>query len=187
MRSKNTIYSSLIVAFVLFASTLLLTACSTPEQAAPPETVSKPLDLEQTLLQNGYTKVQLKILGSAHLCMDININGVNGRFILDTGAGQTVVETDRQEKFKLSSEERGGTAAGAGGSHVKTLYSGNNTVIAGDSVTNNYSFLLMSMEHINGQFRKLGIEEVDGLLGSDFLLLNKAVIDYSKLTVYLKQ
>src|SRR6476469_603528 len=71
--------------------------------------------LGQFLTQRGYKSVPLQKYASGHLSTEVVINGVTGRFILDTGAGGTVVEEKRQSKFKMSSAPTSEKATGAGG------------------------------------------------------------------------
>lgn len=44
----------------------------------------------------------------------------------------------------------------------------------------------MNLDHVNNAFKKVGIAEIDGVIGADILIRGKAVIDYEKLILYLK-
>jgi len=48
--------------------------------------------------KNGYMKIPIRKLLTGHLVFNVVLNGVDGRFILDTGAGGTVVELKRKDK-----------------------------------------------------------------------------------------
>lgn len=45
----------------------------------------------------------------------------------------------------------------------------------------------MNLDHVNNAFKKVGIAEIDGVIGADILIRGKAVIDYEKLILYLKK
>ena len=50
-------------------------------------------------------------------------------------------------------------------------------------------FLLyvMNLNHVNNAFILMGLKEVDGVIGADILTSNKAIIDYTNLTLYMKK
>ena len=50
--------------------------------------------------QQGYTGIQMTKWISGHLHVDIQLNEVNGSFILDTGAGATVLEENKKSKYR---------------------------------------------------------------------------------------
>lgn len=47
--------------------------------------------------------------------MNVIINGVEGEFILDTGAGVIVIKTKRKDKFNLKTEKTENTGTGTEG------------------------------------------------------------------------
>jgi hypothetical protein len=50
----------------------------------------------------------------------------------------------------------------------------------GDLVINDYTTVLLDLSHVNGSYQQIGLKPVEGVLGSDILLLYNAVIDYEK-------
>ena len=52
--------------------------------------------------------------------------------------------------------------------------------------TRNDSLFLMDISYINAEFKKYRSQQVDGVLGTDFLEKHKAIIDYSRSALYLK-
>jgi len=44
----------------------------------------------------------------------------------------------------------------------------------------NYNAAVLDLSHVNESYEKLGIEPIDGVLGSDILCDYNAVIDYEK-------
>lgn len=162
---------------------LVMNSCSGKQRlSSSPRT----FDLGESLLQEGYAKIQLKKLISGHLQFSGEINSINGVFILDTGAGRTVIEEKQKEKFKLTAEALNGAAVGAGGANLAIQNSKNNSFVLGNLLLTNVELILMNLDHINGAFEQLGIEKVDGIIGADILTTQKAIIDYVNLIVYLK-
>ena len=45
----------------------------------------------------------------------------------------------------------------------------------------------MNLNHVNNAFILMGLKEVDGVIGADILTSNKAIIDYTNLTLYMKK
>ena len=59
------------------------------------------MKLDGFLKKQKYTRIKLKRLKSDHLALKASINGVKGRFILDTGASNTLVDDKHAKLFKL--------------------------------------------------------------------------------------
>jgi len=122
-----------------------------------------------------------------HLELDAEINGVKGRFILDTGASNSCVGLDLIERFKLISEESEVKAAGAGATDMETHKSGNNSLKIGKWKANECDLVLFDLTHVNTDLKQHDADEVDGIIGADILELGKAFIDYNKRALYLKK
>jgi hypothetical protein len=61
--------------------------------------------LKKLLSIKGYSKIKLDLTATNHFEIRAEINGIAGRFILDTGASNTCVGFDKIEYFKLTSKE----------------------------------------------------------------------------------
>jgi hypothetical protein len=166
----------------IYMLTLIL-CCSS---IAIAQTRDKNGDLGKFLGKNGYVAVQMQKLITGHLYVEATLNGVKGRFILDTGAGATVIETTRKDKFKMTAVESKDKATGAGSTGMMVQESGKNKISLGNYTYNNDTLRLMSLDHVNQALKSLGIEEMDGVIGADILTAGDAVIDYTKMVLYLK-
>jgi len=122
-----------------------------------------------------------------HLELDAEINGVKGRFILDTGASNSCVGLDLIEHFKLEAEESETKAAGAGAIDMETQQSKNNKLIIGKWETKKSHLVLFNLSHVNSALTQHDAEEVHGIIGADVLEKGKAIIDYKKKVLYLKK
>ena len=84
--------------------------------------------LEDFLKKKNYLKIKLTKIASNHLELKARINGVEGSFILDTGASNSCVGLDEIEYFNLDTEESETKAAGAGAIDMETKKSENNSL-----------------------------------------------------------
>ena len=140
------------------------------------------------MLEEGYESIKLaQMLGAGHLQLNATVNGVEGIFILDTGAGYTVMEAERMEKFGLIPETTEETATGAGGTNLKMQISQGNQLKLENLVIENTVLAMIDLSHVNNAFLAMGFETVDGVLGADILADYDAVIDYKGLRLYLRE
>jgi predicted aspartyl protease len=142
--------------------------------------------LSKILKSKGYVSHNLNISKkSGHLVTKASINGHTGRFIIDTGASATVVDRELYKEFKLETQymERAlGTASGS----LRPRISHGNTLELGEWADEDTTLLTMDMTYINEALKKERMHSVQGLLGADFLLYTKAIIDYQGKKIYLK-
>lgn len=143
--------------------------------------------LKKTLLKKKYVAIKLKRIVTNHLEVKGQINGVKGRFILDTGASNSCVGIDLQEYFKLEVQESEIKAAGAGAIGMETLESKKNSLLLGEWKINSFSLVLFDLSHVNSALEQHKAKSVHGIIGADILEKGKAVIDYKKKIVYLKK
>ena len=59
------------------------------------------MKLTSILKRKGYVQIKLKKINTNHFEIKAKLNGVNGRFILDTGASNSCIDITLAEKFKL--------------------------------------------------------------------------------------
>ena len=142
--------------------------------------------LKKFLKDKGYTRIKLVRTKTNHFEMDACINGVDGTFILDTGASSTCIGTDCAEKFRLISEASDIRAAGAGASNMLTEISRKNTVEIGNWSQKKIKLVLFDLTHVNQALVNHDAKPVNGIIGADILKRGKAVIDYEKKALYLK-
>lgn len=143
--------------------------------------------LKKFLLKKNYLEVPLVLTDTNHFEVMAKINGVTGRFILDTGASNTCVGFDKTDYFGLSSKESKIKAAGAGATDMETLISTKNTLEIGDWKREKLKIVLFDLVHVNEALLAHKAMPVDGIIGADVLIKARAVIDYKKRRVYLKE
>ncbi len=143
--------------------------------------------IQKILKKKKYVKIKLKRIETNHLELKAAINGVKGRFILDTGASNSCVALDLIAHFKLDAQESETKAAGAGATDMETQQSENNFLKIGDWKTKKFHLVLFNLSHVNTALVQHNAEEVHGIIGADILQKGKAFIDYNKNILYLKK
>lgn len=143
--------------------------------------------LKKVLRKKKYIKIKLRKIVTNHLELDAEINGIAGRFILDTGASNSCVNLDLIDHFKLISEVSDIKAAGAGATDMETQTSASNNLEIGKWKTQQCHLVLFDLTHVNTALTQHDAEEVHGIIGADILEKGKAFIDYDKKVLYLKK
>lgn len=143
--------------------------------------------LKKILRKKKYIRIKLKKIVTNHLELSAKINGVKGKFILDTGASNSCVGLNLIAHFKLATEESEIKAAGAGATDMETKKSENNTLEIGKWKTKHANLVLFDLVHVNKALTQHEATEVHGIIGADILEDGKAFIDYEKKTLYLRK
>ncbi|MCK0155616.1 retroviral-like aspartic protease family protein [Cellulophaga sp. F20128] len=146
----------------------------------------KDTSLTKFLAKKNYTKIKLKLTKTNHFEIKGKINGISGKFILDTGASNTCVGIDKVDFFKLTSKASEVKAAGAGATDMETQISTKNTIKIGAWKYKKLSIVVFDLTHVNQALLNHNALPVDGIIGADILKKTKAIIDYKKKCVYFK-
>ena len=143
--------------------------------------------LKKFLKGKNYIQVPLDLTATDHFEIIARINGITGRFILDTGASNTCVGLDKIEYFELVSKNSKIKAAGAGATNMETQISTKNSIEIGQWSQEKVKLVLFDLVHVNEALISHNAQPVDGVVGADVLKKGKAIIDYDKKCIYLKQ
>ena len=133
----------------------------------------------------GYISVTLKLLKTNHYLLKACINGVEGKFILDSGASSSCMCLSLESKFKIDSKKNKIKASSATSNMEDTRLSKNNTIKL-RKWRSTINLVSIDMTHINRVLSEKETESVDGIIGADVLKKSKAVIDYESNKLYLK-
>ena len=144
-----------------------------------------PETLNKFLKNKGYCSVNLIFLKTKHYLIEAKINGINGEFILDSGASNSCVCITKENKFKLESKKSKISASSATSEISETSISKKNLVSI-SKYENTIDLVTFDMSHINKTFNEKEIESVDGIIGADALKKSKAILDYKSNKLYLK-
>lgn len=142
--------------------------------------------LREFLLSKGYGRTRLFPTVTNHLEMTAKINGIEGSFILDTGASSSCIDFSFAEKFNLFSEDSEVLAAGAGATDMLTKLSRKNSISIQKWTYKKLDIVLFDMSHVNTALENHNASPIHGILGADILNKGNGVIDYQYNCLYLK-
>lgn len=115
-------------------------------------------------------------------------NGTNGNWVIDTGASKTVFDKNLAAYFLPGDEEAEDLhSAGINDEPIKTSIGYLKPFLIGTLEVAEMKVAILDMSHINELYSKVTKLKICGLIGSDFLLKHKAVINYRKSTLELRK
>ncbi|MFO7744045.1 MAG: retropepsin-like aspartic protease [Psychroflexus sp.] len=142
--------------------------------------------LKSFLKEKNYKALKMSSTETNHYECKVTINGVEGSFIIDTGASSSCIDFTYAHHFNLFSEDSNIKAAGAGATNMLTRASTNNKVAIGKWTKKKVDLILFDLSHVNKALSDHDAELVHGIIGADILKRGKAVIDYKTDYLYLK-
>ena len=137
--------------------------------------------------------VPLKILkiqnDGVHLLINAKLNGKIARLVVDTGASRTVLDKNRIQRFvkKKKFKKHEAVSTGLGTNSMESHIVNIKKFEIGKNNFGNFEFVLLDLSHVNNSYLQIGMKKIDGVLGGDILEKHKAVIDYEKKKLYLKE
>lgn len=138
-------------------------------------------------------KIPLKIIElepeNVHIVITCSFSdGTNGNWIIDTGASKTVFDKKLIQYYsELDGESDQIHSAGIGEKPMDVRLGELESLTFEKLSVENQKVALLDLSHINILYAKVSNIKIVGLLGSDFLLRHKAIIDYRKKRIVLKQ
>lgn len=142
------------------------------------------------LISMGYTAIPIRQNVAGHLLISAKINDVDGVYILDTGAGTTVVDARQSDtlKLKVNHDETDLTGGGVGGHGIENIPSYNNKIEISNFKMDNQAVAVMSLQSAWESLAAVGADdELFGILGVDILKSGNAILEFGTMTLYLKQ
>jgi hypothetical protein len=133
----------------------------------------------------GYISVKLKFLKTNHYLLKACINGVEGKFILDSGASSSCICLSLENKFKIDSKENKIKASSATSNMEDTRLSKNNAIKI-RKWRSKISLVSIDMTHINKVLNEKETESVDGIVGADVLKKSNSILDYKSNKLFIK-
>ena len=130
-------------------------------------------------------QIKLKLTKTRHLVCQSRINGIKAVLLIDTGASTSCIAHAEKETFNIEEKGEPFEASGAGKDKVKAVLGHKCDLILGRHAIGKHAFVLLDMQHINATLIKETAKPIDGILGSDFLKNNRAIIDYRNKTLSL--
>jgi len=144
-------------------------------------------NLQALLKKNDYIKSVFKLSKTQHLMIKAKINGVEGNFILDTGASHSCVDFEFEQYFRLTTQESKTKVAGAGATGMPSKISEYNIAEIGRWKAYQISVVLFDLNHVNQALLQAKLKPIHGIIGADILLEGQVIIDYPNRNIYLKK
>ncbi|MDL2251769.1 retroviral-like aspartic protease family protein [Odoribacter sp. OttesenSCG-928-J03] len=117
---------------------------------------------------------------SYHILVHAEVDGICGDFIIDTGASMSVMDKtlfcENDEILDPLNMKSGGISGDI--DEVKIVRISEFKI--GGQITDNTQIALIDMEYINELYMQSQSRKIIGLLGSDFCVKHRAIIDYGK-------
>ena len=112
----------------------------------------------------------------------------HGLWAIDTGASKTVFDKNLTGKYSLTEEETDEIhTAGVGEKPLTTQLGKLRNIKIGKLLVDNLKVALLDLSHINKLYKKATDLEICGLIGGDFLMKFRAVIDYKRKVFILEK
>lgn len=140
----------------------------------------------QALCALGYSSIPLRTLPTGHHVANVTVNRRPATFVVDTGAGKTVIHRPYADGFGLSaSGEAQGTAIGAGGATAVNQFRVDDFAIDTTRTALTRAFA-MDLSHVVKALDPIVGSPVHGIVGQDIMQAQHAIIDVQQERLYLK-
>lgn len=115
-----------------------------------------------------------------HVMIEGKINGMEARFLVDTGASRSVFDPQVITRFveNPTFEKKLGITAGVGGSDLESSTFIIDSLSFGDIEIRHYEAVALDLENVHETYQKLGLPAIDGIIGGDLLVRLKATLNY---------
>jgi predicted aspartyl protease len=133
------------------------------------------------------TKIKFKIGKTFHIYIKGKLNQKKALFLVDTGASNSCISTNKAGNYKLKFSEIITKAAGAGAINMEAKLSQDNKIEFGKYKINAIDLVVFDMQHIDNALEMYQGKPIDGIIGADILIANHAIIDYSKNKISFKK
>jgi predicted aspartyl protease len=144
-------------------------------------------DLKSFYQCEGYEPVALTKLSTGHDVISVELNGVDARFVLDTGAKISIIDARFLDKYRIDQNSKIGDEVGAGaaGKILLQTYPLESMRINNHTLDVSKIGTVELSQIINGLGRSTGVW-VDGIIGQDVLLTHFGIVDNRRKKLFLK-
>ena len=117
-----------------------------------------------------------------HLIVKVKINNRIARLVLDTGASQTVLDSNRIDRFmqEKNFKKSDGHTSGIGSHKIQSHIVPVKKFQIGKITLLNMDLVLLDLVNVNTSYAMINEKPVDGVLGGDILNQLSATINYAK-------
>jgi predicted aspartyl protease len=122
-----------------------------------------------------------------HLMIDVKVKRKKLRMLIDTGASRTVFDENRMKfhfpELELVLLDR--LSTGLGTNNLQGNFTMLSSLKLDKHRVNNYKAVILDLHHVNESYKQIGVQQIDGVLGSDLLKELNATINYKDSTLTL--
>jgi hypothetical protein len=131
----------------------------------------------------GFTTIRMTPLASGHHSVSVMLNGKPGVFLVDTGAGATVIHAPYLRHFALTPAAAGMGANANGKIRLDAVRV--SAFAVGGTRTRLHQMYAMDLSYIVDAVSAGSARPIEGLIGQDVLRDQKAMIDFDQSVLYL--
>jgi hypothetical protein len=124
---------------------------------------------------------------SHHITVLARLAGRSARFIVDTGAGGTILDSKAVSQYKLTLSSASRKAGGVGSAAMRMNYIGKHDLALLGLDLSDTKLLTLDLSHVNAGLKKAKVKPVVGVIGADVLWRRHAIIDYDRGVVVLSK
>lgn len=124
---------------------------------------------------------------NCHIVVKAKIDGHPLNIVLDTGASHSCFDLSFIQNLKpdINMEDNDGLNVGVGASDFESKLSTIHNLKLGRFLLPDYDVVLLDMSNINNAYEAMKKPLVHGIIGSDFFVRYRAVIDYDQKTLFI--
>lgn len=117
-----------------------------------------------------------------HVFVNVKVNGLPCRFLVDTGASKSVIDKTYVKEIRQAFAQNHSTANHrTAQQHARIVRARLKSVTIGTVENRNYTLAAVRSSHVNSTYATLKTKKIQGILGSDLMMKEKMIIDYSTL------
>ncbi len=122
-----------------------------------------------------------------HVFVSLMIGNKTARLLVDTGASKTVFDSERVLQFvhEKKIKNNDSKSVGLGVAEMETKVVKLKNVIIGKLTLKKLDVAVLPIGHVNQTYKQINLPPIDGVLGSDFFMKFKAVINYSNAKIII--
>ncbi|MDA3943732.1 MAG: retropepsin-like aspartic protease [Bacteroidetes bacterium] len=115
-----------------------------------------------------------------HIMVNGKINGLDARFLVDTGASRTVFDLEGIRQFVPEPDflENERLSTGLGTNEMPSMVVEIDKLSFGEAIIEYYTAIAIDLQHVHFSYQNLGLPPIDGVLGGDLLVRFRSVINY---------
>src|SRR5262249_19091911 len=113
---------------------------------------------------------------SRHITVEARLAGRPARFIIDTGAGGTILDSAAASKLKLALRSRSNDGYGAGSAGMSMGFIDKHDLLLHGVDLSTTKLHTLDLSHVNAGLKRAKVKPVVGAIGADVLRRHKAVI-----------